>query len=141
MSVSVCAYTHAHRTHLVFSLPHLLSGESHRLSVPAKLWRPLGPTPSVTGRETGVGYAQDHSEQPALPHTPAPSCFPLPLPPTLAFALYFSRSHLKNHWSLMIPGPRLPSCSHRWRHGSWGRQLCTLLPLQVPWMKTIAPQA
>lgn len=51
VSVSVCACTQACRpTDIIFSLPSLLSGESHRLSVPAGPWRPLGPASTMTRR-------------------------------------------------------------------------------------------
>lgn len=48
--VCVCMQRACRHTDHIFSLPPLLSGEFHRLSVPAGPWRSLGPTPTMTRR-------------------------------------------------------------------------------------------
>lgn len=60
---------------------------------------------------------------------------------TLSFALFLLlASRIFN--PLMIPGPRPSQLFPRWSRGCWGGGLlCTLPPLQVPWMRTRVPQA
>lgn len=131
-----CLYVRAYMpAHISSSLCPLCSLESPTDSAPAEPWTPLNPN--------GVGRVQDHSESSGGIRSspcPVPSSFPRPHPAHPVFgSLLLSL--------LLSPGPpddprpsQLFPQMQPWELG-WGRQLCTLPPLQVPWMRARTPQA